>query len=313
MPSLENIKCPVCGNLFQDGDDVVYCPDCGTPHHRECYKMAGHCVNAGLHNTGYNFYDENFGGSTAPQKSEPQESDEEELLIPSPFSPVRAEDIPEVTEEFDGDKIAGENAKDYAAAVRTNTERFIPMFKRFDKGEKKLGWNWGALFFGPYYLLFRKMYPQGIGFLCLDAAIMYLGSYFTVLKAPKYIEAMQNIVANSSKNVITAAEMQSAVNAADYDVARKISMIMLAVIIVVRIILALFADRFYFGNVRNLVKTVNERMKDDSTGTNIGMISITPQSIDSEKMKLLYLARRGGTSLMNALLGVILIMLIITF
>ena len=28
--------CPVCGETFQNGDDVVVCPECGAPHHREC-------------------------------------------------------------------------------------------------------------------------------------------------------------------------------------------------------------------------------------------------------------------------------------
>ncbi|MBR5558749.1 MAG: DUF2628 domain-containing protein [Oscillospiraceae bacterium] len=59
--------CPVCHKTFADGDDVVVCPVCGAPHHRECYKQQGGCgleenhakgiawedhINA--HNTAYN-------------------------------------------------------------------------------------------------------------------------------------------------------------------------------------------------------------------------------------------------------------------
>lgn len=29
--------CPICGKEFCDGDDIVVCPECGTPYHRECY------------------------------------------------------------------------------------------------------------------------------------------------------------------------------------------------------------------------------------------------------------------------------------
>ena len=29
--------CPVCNKVFQEDDDIVVCPDCGTPHHRKCY------------------------------------------------------------------------------------------------------------------------------------------------------------------------------------------------------------------------------------------------------------------------------------
>lgn len=40
MPSYKNEKCPVCNQEFKDGDDIVTCPVCGTPHHRECYKKS---------------------------------------------------------------------------------------------------------------------------------------------------------------------------------------------------------------------------------------------------------------------------------
>jgi predicted amidophosphoribosyltransferase len=45
----ENQVCPVCNNVFKDDDDVVVCPDCGTPHHRDCYKALGECKNKSLH------------------------------------------------------------------------------------------------------------------------------------------------------------------------------------------------------------------------------------------------------------------------
>jgi len=35
--------CPVCKKTFTDGDDIVVCPVCGAPHHRECYKQQGGC------------------------------------------------------------------------------------------------------------------------------------------------------------------------------------------------------------------------------------------------------------------------------
>ena len=38
-------KCFVCGQVFTDNDDVVVCPDCGTPYHRACWQKNGACVN----------------------------------------------------------------------------------------------------------------------------------------------------------------------------------------------------------------------------------------------------------------------------
>lgn len=41
--------CDGCGEKFKDGDDIVVCPECGTPQHRECYQKNKSCVNAHLH------------------------------------------------------------------------------------------------------------------------------------------------------------------------------------------------------------------------------------------------------------------------
>lgn len=30
--------CPVCEQAFTDEDDIVVCPDCGTPYHRACWQ-----------------------------------------------------------------------------------------------------------------------------------------------------------------------------------------------------------------------------------------------------------------------------------
>ena len=46
-----NYKCPICNNQFTEDDDVVVCPECGTPHHRECYVQNGNCANADKHGT----------------------------------------------------------------------------------------------------------------------------------------------------------------------------------------------------------------------------------------------------------------------
>ena len=35
----EGCQCPVCGKSFQESDDIVVCPQCGAPHHRECWKQ----------------------------------------------------------------------------------------------------------------------------------------------------------------------------------------------------------------------------------------------------------------------------------
>ncbi len=45
--------CQGCNRPFEDGDDVVVCPECGTPQHRECYEKENRCVCAHMHGDGY--------------------------------------------------------------------------------------------------------------------------------------------------------------------------------------------------------------------------------------------------------------------
>lgn len=44
MSRFEGKICPVCLVRLKDGDDVVVCPICGTPHHRECYFKNSKCA-----------------------------------------------------------------------------------------------------------------------------------------------------------------------------------------------------------------------------------------------------------------------------
>ncbi|MCI8360232.1 MAG: DUF2628 domain-containing protein [Clostridiales bacterium] len=48
---MEGQDCPVCHAHLFDDDDAVFCPVCGAPHHRDCYKALGHCALEADHGT----------------------------------------------------------------------------------------------------------------------------------------------------------------------------------------------------------------------------------------------------------------------
>lgn len=48
-----NTPCPVCGEPLKKDDDIVVCPECATPHHRECWMKNGCCVNSSLHSESF--------------------------------------------------------------------------------------------------------------------------------------------------------------------------------------------------------------------------------------------------------------------
>ena len=55
----DNLPCPVCGKPMAEGDDIVVCPVCATPQHRECWIERGRCANDDLHSSGYVWKKEN--------------------------------------------------------------------------------------------------------------------------------------------------------------------------------------------------------------------------------------------------------------
>ncbi len=71
----ENLTCPVCQNTFRDGEDIVVCPVCATPQHRECWMKNGRCANDDLHKSGFVWKRENNAVSPENQ-AEKAESDE---------------------------------------------------------------------------------------------------------------------------------------------------------------------------------------------------------------------------------------------
>ena len=50
--------CPVCEQAFTDTDDIVVCPNCGTPYHRDCWKKVGACMHRSEHAAGFEWQPE---------------------------------------------------------------------------------------------------------------------------------------------------------------------------------------------------------------------------------------------------------------
>lgn len=75
MNRYEGSVCSVCGQTFTAEDDVVVCPVCGTPHHRDCWSENGCCANKAKHGEGYNWQPENkIENNPEEKKQEPNQA-----------------------------------------------------------------------------------------------------------------------------------------------------------------------------------------------------------------------------------------------
>lgn len=68
-------SCVGCNNIFEENDDAVVCPVCGSPHHRACWTEQGKCANSDLHKDGFVWvYPEELKKEEAPVKEAPIET-----------------------------------------------------------------------------------------------------------------------------------------------------------------------------------------------------------------------------------------------
>lgn len=183
----KNKQCQIChGYLFED-DDVVVCPTCGAPHHRDCYDTVGHCGVEEFHNTDKQYdiankketdqehpsiapHKCNYCGRTAktdnadfcPYCGHPYHGGKRPTFVaggmPFQFDPYGG-----VSKET---KIDDVSVEEMGTFIGSNAPRYIPRFVRMSKQNKK-SWNWFAFFFPAAWTLSRKMYSTGILYLIL--------------------------------------------------------------------------------------------------------------------------------------------------
>lgn len=339
----ENEKCPVCDKLFTEDDDIVICPHCGTPHHRECYKSLGHCVNKDKHNTEFEYKPESADSNANPLNHNQNASNldnESQMTVCSQcgasinrdapfcnqcgakqtdaqyhdFNPIRDYGTAAQSKVYEssGEKIDGKSAADAACVVGVNSERFIRKFKE----NKFFSWNWGAFFFGPLYLLFRKMYSKGFIFLALDFAVPLLAQALFYDKIKAFMSFMGSIAQgqdnNGFINVINdiMANTDSELYAQLMEVYQGILPVLAITyltLFVVNIAVSLFADKFYRHKVLSVINKVDSNFINDSSLS----VSIIPmmedEKLSQQDLRKLYLSRMGGVSLFVPMMVVVII------
>jgi len=186
LVSYINEICPVCLAKFFEEDEVVVCPICGTPHHRDCYNMVGNCANNESHDKGFEWKGDTaknskneficphcnktiakncifcpscsayIGETGADKKSEKTGQNQNEDYNSLPFSFF-------VPSEINPDEmIDGIAARDLFVFVRANSFRYISKFKDMLSTGKKTGWNFAAFLMPEIWFFFRKNYFLGI-------------------------------------------------------------------------------------------------------------------------------------------------------
>ena len=297
----EGVQCPVCLKAFDSESDVVVCPECGTPHHRECYDKTGDCINAVKHGSTFVWVNPivpvlEEKKVEAPQKIEnPTILTKENMPKNGVIGEMSPDQIGPTYREIRGDEKIGDYTVDeYASVIQKNIPKFMPRFMMFTKTNRKVSWNWAAFFFGPFWLAYRKMYKLAALALLLTFFIPLVffnsvteyyeesfSKYGEVLTSEAY-QSTDEMNAAIDKLQANMPEQPFALTASSY------------VEMVVDIVCAVFGNYLYMQKCTKLL--------DKS------------KSIEDAEKRKAFLAKKGGRSVASVLFviaGVYLVMLVI--
>lgn len=305
----DNKVCDGCSDVMLEGDDIVVCPECGTPQHRECYKKNNQCVNAHLHAEGFD-----WRAANAEPEKEPEPvvensvtQDEEEnprKILPEFTSESEVPDIPLPEFNIDGvyvngqtfgadEDIGGATVREVVTYTQVNSRHYLKRFIRNKNKKNFISWNWGAFFFGPAWFFYRKLYKAGAVLLTLaiSATIAVMPLMPKVDAAAAKLEPLYNQLVEKLEAGVDetdeAAQAELEKLSEEITVTLKTAMpysltVLGATYVVSQIIPALIANSFY-----------RKKMLDD--------IKFAKKATSDPKVLKFSLIRRGGVSFLAGL------------
>lgn len=260
--------CPLCKQAFKDTDDVVVCPDCGTPHHRECWLENGECLRADKHGLNEPIEVE-FKDVEAEKNTENTENNAQSIAYigdtNNNFDPENNEmeppqkivqDIMDKLEKGEQQEVLIDNQKlsHFAAAIGKNQDYYLPRFMLFEKIKKPLAWNIGGCFFPLAWALYRKMYKLAALIFALYIAVFAISSYPLVANED-YIKASQDCMQEDPQYMVNilmydtgSGDVTLTANQVKlYEIMKTTEIPMLAIVIIYIITLGIRIGTGFFG------------------------------------------------------------------
>ena len=182
MLEYQGQPCMICGKAFAEDDDIVTCPECGTPYHRACYQAAGACVNTALHESGGSWVierrreiaEEQRAEKRAEQAAQAEERERGEMpkmLNGSLYDGVRLNPYDPCVGLDPEETLDGATMREVAEFVGTNRFYYLPLFRLMKQTGRKFSFNLICLFFPHFYFANRKMWLLTISSMLLELVL----------------------------------------------------------------------------------------------------------------------------------------------
>jgi hypothetical protein len=301
-------RCPVCNKKFAATDDIVVCPVCGAPHHRECYFQSGQCAFLEEHITGKAwrppYEPKTEDASSAREKTCPgcgKQSPEDNIFCNHCGKRLTPEAPPqqsffggmpwlELDQSYyvygglrEEETLSGElTAREYAAYVGASSAYYLPRFKSVEAGRPVIP-NLSAMLFGFLFYFYRKMYLIGSVLLVLFLLGLIPSFLLLVETFPDWVDAMNMRGSLETLGFTVGTSGDIDWNLANYysNVTRIARYINLAVALGV----SLVANRLYYNQATKAIRDIRGEYAAGEAG----------KVTDLSGYELM-LARTGGTS-----------------
>lgn len=329
----ENEKCPVCDKLFTSDDDIVFCPECGTPHHRECYNSIGKCFNADKHGEGFEYKYQQAEQSIQHKMPEEIVNNSQRLNPNNKYYVPKAEESHKTvckncSKEIENnvpfcpycgakqDNPSYEPVKPFYPGVNRQNDIYenstdtidgksvsdvaavvktnVPRFINRFKKNKKISWNWGGFVFGPFYLFFRKMYKEGIITLVLRTVANLIIQGMFADEVNSYFNLLNDAIQNPD---ILRNYTNITFMTELFNRAPTVFTALFVTTLVINIAVSLFSDGFYRKKVMGILDKVDENLENGGLFSQTVSFGMEQPSLSQKEMRKIYLARVGGTSI----------------
>lgn len=287
-------KCPVCNEQFQKDEDIVVCPECGTPQHRACYESLGHCFYQDKHKEGFSFEENNSNASADDDKDNTtvicprcKAVNPKELFycqncgLPldknssnnnynnntntqqQSGSFNQTNGVPPFGVGYNFDPMAGIDSNEPIAENVTAGEiskyvgKNTPYFLMIFQRIKKYNlsrYNFAAFLFSGIYFLYRKMYGLGILLSSLMLS-MYVATYYIYL-TPAYQSIRQTILQNSTQSFSSMFALDISMLSIEQLLLYNLPNIFSILILIIRIVCGAVANRSYYKHCVKQIKTI---------------------------------------------------------
>ena len=216
MPKYYGCPCEGCGRPMTLQDDIVVCPDCGAPYHRDCYDKLGRCIHSPAHGAGYEWkfpYQDSelrtcpacgertlrsethcrcCGAELPPEGSTPEPGDrtaDEDGSFDYASLYRQYQDTPAGDAMKQAYRAAfgqeemldGISCKDWSTYIGPAAPSYLAAYGQMQLRHNKISMSFSALLFGPFYFFYRKAWKPAFGFLAAEL----------LLAAPTFIDMLQ--------------------------------------------------------------------------------------------------------------------------